>query len=62
MTDTTERVAIQKITKSILEGNIGKHCQADKDLIIKYLLQKCLDLENRIHLLEVRRIGFGHPE
>lgn len=49
-----ERIAAQKIAKSFLEGNGGIHCSQDKDLMIKYLLEKNIHLEHRIHLLEVK--------
>lgn len=57
-----ERKAIQKIRESFLtwepQGSNGiAHCQTDKDLMIKYLLQRVFFLETRLHQLEVKSRG-----
>lgn len=54
-----ERIAIQKIARSFLEGNGPLHCQADKDLMIKHLLQKIYALEERICRLEHEQLNRG---
>lgn len=62
-----ERRAIQKITQAFLtwepQGPSGiGHCQTDKDLMIKYLLQRVDAMERRLHNLEVRNTRFGEGD
>lgn len=52
MTPEYEKLAMQKIAQSFLEGNGSRHCQQDKDLMIKYLIQTVKAQERRIHQLE----------
>lgn len=54
MTPDHERLAIQKIAQSFLQGNGPRHCQQDKDLMIKYLIETVRSQERRIHQLEAR--------
>lgn len=54
-----EELAMQKIAKSFLAGNGPRHCQPDKDLMVKYLLQKVVELEARILDLESKHVTFG---
>lgn len=53
-----EKLAVQKIAQSFLEGNGSRHCQQDKDLMIKYLIETAKMQEERIHRLEAR-LGRG---
>lgn len=55
MTPDYERLAMRKIISSFLKGDGARHCQQDKDLMIKYLIQTVQSLDRRVHDLEAKQ-------
>lgn len=61
-----ERKAMQKLIMiyrsfSPTDSDGTKLCETDKDMVIKYLLQRVASLEERIHKLESRGPTWTNP-